>query len=126
MALLIIPGPSVIYIVTRSIEQGRTAGLVSVLGIHVGSLVHVFAAAVGLSALLVSSAVAFNVIKFMGAAYLIVLGIRRFRERGEVLVERTSRAEPLSRIFAQGIVVNVLNPNTALFFLAFLPQFVDV
>jgi threonine/homoserine/homoserine lactone efflux protein len=124
LALLLVPGPAVLYIVARSIDQGRSAGLVSVLGVHLGSLVHVTAAAVGLSSLLVSSAVAFSVVKFAGAAYLIYLGVRALiarEEPGEVEV----RAAPLGTLLRQGAVVNILNPKTALFFLAFLPQFVD-
>jgi threonine/homoserine/homoserine lactone efflux protein len=123
--LLIVPGPAVLYIVARSIDQGRMAGIVSVLGIGVGTLFHVAAAALGLSALLVSSALAFNVVKYVGAAYLIYLGLRRLFERTEV--EPTERPEPqkLSHIFYQGVVVNLLNPKTALFFFAFLPQFID-
>ena len=125
LALLVIPGPAVVYIVTRSIHQGRAAGLVSVLGVATGSLVHVAAAALGLSAVLMSSAVAFEVVKLGGAAYLIWLGIRTLRDRGdEDLPEETGSAR-LSRAYAQGVIVNVLNPKTALFFLAFLPQFVD-
>jgi threonine/homoserine/homoserine lactone efflux protein len=126
LALLVVPGPAVLYIVTRSIDQGRTAGFVSVAGIHVGSLVHVAAAAFGLSAILASSAVAFSVVKYAGAAYLIVLGVRKILggdEREEDADEAPARS--LRRIFGQGVVVNVLNPKTALFFLAFLPQFVD-
>ena len=125
LALLLVPGPAVLYVVARSIHQGRRAGLASVLGIHVGTLVHILAATVGLSALVVSSAVAFTAVKIVGAAYLVGLGLWTLLSR---------RAEPdvvlggernLRRAFAQGIVVNVLNPKTALFFLAFLPQFVD-
>jgi threonine/homoserine/homoserine lactone efflux protein len=127
LALLVVPGPAVLYIVTRSVDQGRTAGLVSVLGIHLGSVVHVAAAAAGLSALLLSSAVAFSVVKYAGAAYLVFLGIRTLVRRED---EPDPDADPprasLRRIFWQGTVVNVLNPKTALFFLAFLPQFVDV
>ncbi|HYF11715.1 MAG TPA: LysE family translocator, partial [Actinomycetota bacterium] len=111
LGLLVIPGPAVLYIVARSIDQGRAAGVASVLGIHTGSLVHVAAAAVGLSALLVSSTVAFGVVKYAGAAYLIVLGIRKLLERTD---EDLDVAEPPSRslrsIYLQGIVVNVLNP----------------
>jgi threonine/homoserine/homoserine lactone efflux protein len=126
IALLVVPGPAVLYIVARSIDQGRSAGLVSVLGVTAGSMVHIGAAALGLSALLVSSATAFNLVKYAGAAYLIVLGIRKLRERDEPLdVEAPSRAR-LVTIFRQGVVVNVLNPKTALFFFAFLPQFVSV
>jgi threonine/homoserine/homoserine lactone efflux protein len=125
LALLVIPGPAVLYIVARSIEQGRVAGLVSMLGIQVGGLVHVAAAALGLSALLVHSAVAFSVVKYAGAAYLVYLGLRKLlsREPLEAGAQRTPK--PRARLFRQGIVVNVLNPKTALFFFAFLPQFVD-
>jgi threonine/homoserine/homoserine lactone efflux protein len=126
LALLLIPGPAVLYIVAQSVAGGRRAGLVSTLGLHVGSLVHVVAAAVGLSSLLVSSARAFEAVKLAGAAYLIYLGVRRLLDRaGPASAERGS-ARPLGEVFRQGIVVNVLNPKTALFFLAFLPQFVDV
>ena len=124
LALLVIPGPAVLYIVAQSAEHGRRAGVVSVAGVHVGTLVHVAAAALGLSAIIVSSAVAFSVVKYAGAAYLVYLGIRRLltQEPRELL---PSRDAPLYGLFRQGIVVNVLNPKTALFFLAFLPQFVD-
>ena len=124
LALLLVPGPSVLYIVARSVDQGRTAGLVSMLGVEAGALVHVAFAAAGLSAILASSAAAFGVVKWLGAAYLIWLGIKRLFARYEddvLVVER----ERLSHVFSQGVVVNVLNPKTALFFLAFLPQFVD-
>jgi threonine/homoserine/homoserine lactone efflux protein len=124
VALLLIPGPAVLYIVTQSAEQGRSAGLASVAGIHIGTLVHILAAAIGLSALILASAVAFSVVKYAGAAYLVYLGIRKLLERPPVDDTETSRA-PLRRVFARGAVVNVLNPKTALFFLAFLPQFVD-
>jgi threonine/homoserine/homoserine lactone efflux protein len=127
LALLVVPGPAVVYIVTRSVDQGRTAGLVSVLGIHLGSLVHVAAAALGLSAILVSSALAFGVVKYAGAAYLIVLGIRKLVSREEPIeLDGDPPRASHRRIFWQGALVNVLNPKTALFFLAFLPQFVDV
>jgi threonine/homoserine/homoserine lactone efflux protein len=125
VALLAIPGPAVLYIVVQSAEQGRRAGLASVAGIHVGSLVHVAAATVGLSALIVASAVAFSVVKFAGAAYLVYLGVRKLLERPVVTEAGRAPPEPLRRSFTRGIVVNVLNPKTALFFLAFLPQFVD-
>ena len=126
LALLIVPGPSVLYIVTRSMDQGRSAGLVSVLGIHTGTIVHVAAAALGLSAILASSAVSFQGVKYAGAAYLIWLGVKALRERHQEASEARDRERSLGRIYAQGVVVNVLNPKTALFFLAFLPQFVDV
>ncbi len=125
LALLVVPGPAVVYIVARSIHQGRRAGLVSVLGIHVGTLVHIAAATVGLSALVVSSAVAFTAVKIAGAVYLVGLGLwTLFARRAEQEVALGGERN-LRRAFAQGIVVNVLNPKTALFFLAFLPQFVD-
>ena len=124
VALLLVPGPAVLYVVVQSAEQGRRVGLASVAGIHLGTLVHVAAATVGLSALIVASAVAFSAVKYAGAAYLIYLGVRRLLARDEV-VEPGRRRESLRRAFARGIVVNVLNPKTALFFLAFLPQFVD-
>jgi threonine/homoserine/homoserine lactone efflux protein len=125
-ALAVVPGPAVLYIVTRSIAQGRAAGLVSVCGIHAGTLVHVAAAAFGLSALLMRSVLAFNVVKYAGAAYLVFLGVRKLRERDDPGFSTGVRAEPLGRVFAQGIWVNVLNPKTALFFFAFLPQFVEI
>jgi threonine/homoserine/homoserine lactone efflux protein len=129
VTLLVIPGPAVLYIVTRSVDQGRAAGLASVGGVHVGTLVHVAAAALGLSALLVSSATAYHAVRWLGAAYLVWLGIRRLRAKDEPsgsVKGRPASRLGLRRIFAQGVVVNVLNPKTALFFLAFLPQFVDV
>jgi threonine/homoserine/homoserine lactone efflux protein len=124
IALLVIPGPSVLYIVAQSAEQGRRVGLASVAGVHLGSLVHVAAATAGLSALIVASDLAFNAVKYAGAAYLIVLGIRKLleRDRPPDVPEATGQ---LRRAFARGAVVNVLNPKTALFFLALLPQFVE-
>ena len=124
LALLAVPGPAVLYIVVQSAEQGRRVGLASVAGIHLGTLVHVAAAALGLSALIVASAVAFSVVKYAGAAYLVYLGIRKLLERDSP-PSLEHRTETLRRAFAHGVVVNVLNPKTALFFLAFLPQFVD-
>ncbi len=121
-----IPGPAVLYIVGRSIAQGRRAGLVSVAGIHAASLVHIFAAVVGLSAALASSAFAFAAVKYAGAAYLIALGLQKLFTRthatAPVLFDRRGHA----RLFRDGFIVNLLNPKTALFFLAFLPQFVDL
>ncbi len=126
LVLLVTPGPAVLYIVTRTVGQGRRAGLVSVLGIHTGSVVHVVAAAVGASAILARSATAFSAVKLAGAAYLIYLGLQRLAARGHVDVRGRGRREAdLRRVYVQGVVVNVLNPKTALFFLAFLPQFVD-
>ena len=119
--LLVIPGPAVTYVVSRSIGHGRAAGLVSVLGIVTGTLCHVVAAALGISALLASSAVAFQ----FGAAYLVYLGIKTLRRNDEQLVEADTGETKLAHLFGQGLLVNLLNPKTALFFLAFLPQFVD-
>ncbi len=125
LILLLTPGPAVLYIVARSVDQGRRAGLVSVLSIEVGNSVHVLAAALGLSALIFSSALAFSIVKYLGAAYLIYLGLRRLFTREPM--QQTARLQPqnLRRIFRQGVIVAILNPKTALFFLAFLPQFVD-
>ncbi len=125
LALAVVPGPAVLYIVARSVDQGRLAGLVSTLGIAVGGLVHVVAATIGLSSLLASSATAFTVVKYAGAAYLVLLGVRRLltREQPEGEIARVPKAR--RRLFVDGVVVNVLNPKTAIFFVAFLPQFVD-
>jgi threonine/homoserine/homoserine lactone efflux protein len=125
LVLLAIPGPAVLYVVATSVDGDRRNGLVSVAGIHLGSLVHVAAAVAGLSALIVSSAIAFSAVKYLGAAYLVYVGIRKLLGKDEPpeTVERTPRSA--SRVFGQGVIVNVLNPKTALFFLAFVPQFVD-
>jgi len=125
MLLLLIPGPAVLYITSRSIGLGRAAGLVSAMGIAVGTLFHVAAATLGLSALLVSSASAFQLVKYAGAAYLIYLGIRTLRGGDAATLDPTGERRSLRNIFGQGVLVNLLNPKTALFFLAFLPQFVD-
>src|SRR5690554_1343519 len=125
--LLLVPGPAVLYIVGRSIEQGRLAGLVSDAGIHAATLVHVLAAALGLSAVLMSSALAFSVAKYAGAAYLIYLGLKKLFGRGdEASAAVALPRQTYRRLFRDGFIVNLLNPKTALFFLAFLPQFVDV
>jgi threonine/homoserine/homoserine lactone efflux protein len=124
-ALAVVPGPAVLYIVAQSVDQGRAAGFVSALGISVGGLVHVLAATIGLSSLLASSATAFTIVKYAGAVYLIGLGIHRLLTR-EILEDEIARPpRTRGRLFANGVVVNVLNPKTALFFLAFLPQFVE-
>jgi len=119
------PGPAVLYIVTRSIEQGRGAGLVSVAGICTGTLVHVIAATLGLSALLVSSAVAFSIVRYVGAAYLVGLGLQTLLGQQPPPTDVPTERADLRRVFTQGVIVNVLNPHTALFFFAFLPQFVN-
>jgi threonine/homoserine/homoserine lactone efflux protein len=125
VVLLLTPGPAVLFIIARSAQQGRTAGLVSVLGIHLGTIVHILAAAVGLSALIVSSALAFAIVKYLGAAYLIWMGIRTLMAKDARPEMPVVPAEPLHRAFRDGFVVNLFNPKTAIFFLAFLPQFVD-
>lgn len=125
LILLLTPGPAVLYIVARSMDQGRLAGFVSVLSIEAGNFVHVLAATLGLSAILVSSALAFSVVKYLGAAYLIYLGLRRLLARQADHQPVAFQRQSLRRIFRQGVLVAILNPKTALFFFAFLPQFVD-
>jgi len=125
LALLLIPGPAVLYITARSASQGRVAGLVSVLAIETANFIQAVAAALGLSAVLLSSALAFDVVKYLGAAYLIYLGIRKLLAGDNGVEDEAVRQESLSRIYWQGFAVNILNPKTALFFFAFLPQFVD-
>jgi threonine/homoserine/homoserine lactone efflux protein len=125
LAIAILPGPAVLYIVARSVNQGRLAGIVSMLGIEFGNFFHIAAAALGLSALLMSSALAFSIVKYLGAAYLIYLGVRTLLTREQIQPDRSIKQASLKRIFFQGVVVNVLNPKVALFYFAFLPQFVD-
>ena len=125
LVLLAVPGPAVLYIVTQSIGHGRRAGVVSCAGIFTGTLVHVGAATIGLSALLASSATAFDVVKYAGAAYLIFVGLRRLFGREPETIAEAGAARSFGALYRQGVIVNVLNPKTALFFLAFLPQFVD-
>lgn len=125
LALLVVPGPSVLYIVTRGIHQGRPAALVSVLGVTTATLVHTAFAAIGLSAILASSATAFALVKYAGSAYLIYLAIRTWRDRSDERIDSPSPAVPLRRVYLEGFIVNLLNPKTALFILALLPQFVD-
>jgi threonine/homoserine/homoserine lactone efflux protein len=126
VVLLVTPGPAVLYIVARAIEQGRLAGLVSILGVHAATLVHVAAAAAGLSAILASSALAFSVVKYAGAAYLIWIGLRKLFGRSEAPDLSALPRHDARRLLRDGFLVNLLNPKTALFFLAFLPQFVEV
>jgi threonine/homoserine/homoserine lactone efflux protein len=123
--LLIIPGPAVTYVVSRSVAHGRAAGLVSVLGISAGTLCHVAAATLGLSALLVSSAHAFQLVKYAGAVYLVYLGVRTLSRADSEWLQPDKADRRMTQIFGEGMLVNVLNPKTAVFFLAFLPQFVD-
>lgn len=125
LALLLVPGPAVLYITARSTNQGRLAGLVSVLAIETANFLQAVAATLGLSAILLSSALAFDVVKYLGAAYLIYLGIRKLLVSEEGTGNGEIKPESLSHIYWQGLVINLLNPKTALFFFAFLPQFVD-
>ena len=125
IALLLVPGPAVLYVVTRSIEMGRSGGLASVAGITTATVTHVALATAGLSSLILASTGAFDAVKYVGAAYLLLLGVRRLAGRGlepaaEEAVPRTRR-----RAYAQGVVVNLTNPKTIVFVFAFLPQFVD-
>ena len=124
-ALLITPGPAVLYIVARSMNQGKMAGIASVLGVETANFLHASAAALGLSAILLSSALAFNLVKYLGAAYLIYLGVRKILSNGEETKAKLAQQEKLSRIYSQGFIVNLFHPKTALFFFAFLPQFVN-
>jgi threonine/homoserine/homoserine lactone efflux protein len=125
IVMLVIPGPAVLFIVARGISQGRLAAFASVLGVAVGSFVHVIAAVVGLSALMTGSALAFSVVKYVGAAYLIYLGVMTLLNKRQAASNPKVERKSLKRLFIDGIVVNVLNPKTALFFLAFLPQFAE-
>ena len=125
MALLAIPGPAVLYVVTRSIEMGRAGGVASVAGITTGTIVHVALATAGLSSLILASRTAFDAVKYVGAAYLIVLGVRRLLTRTEDRVEPEAIPRTRRRAYTQGIVVNLTNPKTIVFIFAFIPQFVD-
>lgn len=125
LALIVTPGPDMIYVVTRGIDQGRGAGLLSALGVSLGILVHITFAALGLSVVLRSSAIAFTAVKYVGSCYLIYLGLKSIRSKGSLLASvGHQQPAPQGTIFWQGVVSNVLNPKVALFFLAFLPQFV--
>jgi threonine/homoserine/homoserine lactone efflux protein len=123
--LAITPGPDLLYIATRSLTQGRAAGVVSAMGVHTGVLVHTLAAALGLSALIATSALAFSVVKYLGAAYLIFLGLRTLVSKDEALTIEVGEHKRLSSIYYQGIITNILNPKAILFFMAYLPQFVN-
>jgi len=126
MALLAVPGPAVLYVVTRSIEMGRAGGISSVAGITTGTVVHVTLATAGLSSLILASTVAFDAVKYVGAAYLVFLGIRRLVTRKEETLDGERAPRTRRRAYTQGIVVNLTNPKTIVFVFAFLPQFVDV
>jgi threonine/homoserine/homoserine lactone efflux protein len=126
LALNLSPGPSILYILSRSVGQGREAGLVSVLGLATATLVHAVAMALGLSTLFLYSPLAFAMVKYLGAAYLIYLGVSALLSRG-TFHAATTNAAPLSlgAVYRQGVLTDLLNPKVALFFISFLPQFVD-
>lgn len=123
--LIIVPGPAVLYIMMKSMEQGYKAGIASVLGVGIGAMVHVAAAAIGVSALLVASATAFSILKYVGALYLIYLGVKKMMDKAQIIEEHKMDKKSLSKIFYEGIIVNVLSPKSAIFFFAFLPQFIN-
>lgn len=125
LVIVLIPGPNTLYIVASSISGGRAAGIVSSLGVQFGTVFHIAASVFGLSALLASSETAFNLVKYAGAAYLIYLGIKTLLTGQKAEIEAEAKPETFKRIFGHGAIVNLLNPKTALFFFAFLPQFVD-
>jgi threonine/homoserine/homoserine lactone efflux protein len=121
--LVAVPGPNSLYIIARSVEQGWRAGIASSLGVMVGTMLHIIAAALGVSALLLSSATAFSLVKYAGAAYLVYLGVRAIADKGTAFSQgERFPGRRLGRIFYRGVVVNALNPKTALFFTAFLPS----
>ncbi len=125
LLLLLTPGPAVLFIIARSVEQGRRAGIVSSLGLGLGGLLHVAAAASGVSAILAASASAFQVVKLLGAAYLVYLGLQALRFGGEARATTPVRVRSMREVFREGVLVQLLNPKPALFLMAFLPQFVD-
>ena len=124
LALLVIPGPAVLYIINRSVADGRNVALAAVAGLEIGNFMHVIAATVGLSAVIATSATAFSAVKWIGAGYLVYIGIRTLATKPQAVNQLN---DPMSRrrAFTQGIVVNTFNPKVALFFLSFLPQFID-
>lgn len=125
LVLNVTPGPDMLYVATRAVAQGKMAGIVSALGVGAGCFFHIAAAAFGLSALIMYSSLGFSVVKYAGAAYLIYLGLRAFRNSSSPTMRAVNTRDSLYKIFWQGVITNVLNPKVALFFLAFLPQFVN-
>jgi threonine/homoserine/homoserine lactone efflux protein len=124
LALLVIPGPAVLYIINRSVTDGRNVALAAVAGLEIGNFMHVIAATVGLSAVIAASATAFLIVKWIGAGYLVYIGIRTLVKRPQAVTQASDQMSR-RRAFTQGIVVNTFNPKVALFFLSFLPQFID-
>ncbi len=127
LVVLVLPGPGVFYVVARTLGQGTRAGLISAAGLSVGVLAHVAAAVAGLSAILLTSATAFEIVRLLGAGYLIYLGLKAIlsARKAQMTAVKVARPLPAARIFRDGVVVSILNPKIAVFFLAFLPQFVD-
>ena len=124
-ALILAPGPDMLYVITRGMAHGRRAGILSAIGVICGILVHTTAAALGLTLIFQTSALAFLVIKSLGAIYLICLGVKAWRDKISFSLQKTPSTMSSKRLFWQGVLSNVLNPKVAIFFLAFLPQFVD-
>jgi len=124
-ALIITPGPDMLYVISRGVTQGRRAGMLSALGVICGILVHTTAAAFGLTLILQTSAFAFLMVKTLGAIYLIYLGIKAWRDKSSFRLQTSAPSVSFQRVFWQGVLSNVLNPKIAIFFLAFLPQFVE-
>jgi threonine/homoserine/homoserine lactone efflux protein len=127
MVLLFSPGPAVLYVISKSIEHGPKAGIASVLGIGIGNLVHVIAAALGLSVIIMQSITLFTIVKIIGAFYLIFLGIKSFRQKQTLNFDNVEKTKSnLKKTFIDGIIVNVFNPKAAMFFIAFIPQFLNI
>jgi len=124
LALLVIPGPAVLYVINRSISDGRSIALAGVAGLEIGNFVHVVAATIGLSAVIAASATAFGIVKWIGAGYLVFIGLRTLMRKPQAMEAQTSSLSR-GKSFTQGIIVNTFNPKVALFFLSFLPQFID-
>jgi len=125
LVLVLVPGPAVIYILTRSVSQGRAAGLASAVGVNIGSAIHVMFAVAGVSFILASSAVLFSIVKWAGVGYLAWLGYKTLTADDISFTDAVTEPTDLRRVLGQGVIVNLLNPKVAMFFLAFLPQFID-
>ncbi len=123
-ALILTPGPDMLYVITRGIAQGRRAGVISALGVTTGILIHTLLAAFGLAVVLQTSTLAFLIVKYVGAAYLIYLGVKALKDTGTFVIQTERPVLRMRTLFWQGVISNVTNPKIALFFLAFLPQFV--
>ena len=124
-ALILAPGPDMLYVITRGMTHGRRAGMLSAMGVVCGILVHTIAAALGLTVIFQTSALAFLIVKYVGAVYLVYLGIKAWRDKSAIGLQVSSPPANSQQLFWQGVLSNVLNPKIAIFFLAFLPQFVD-